>query len=420
MQNNWNSLDNAAKIFPSAGGKTDTQVFRFSCELFERVDGEILQRALDETIGLFGVFRCVLRRGVFWYYFEDTDIKPKVRREYKRPCAPLYSRDYKSLLFEVTYFENRINFEVFHSLTDGTGAVNFIKTLAAKYLVIAKKLSEPQLSNGASSAQMEKDSFKKYYSGTKLRLNKKPERAYEIKGARLVNNGMRMITGLCDTDQLVAAAHRYKGSVTAFISAALMTAIKEDASVRSLRRPVVVNIPVNLRKYFKSDTARNFFGVFPASYKFGRSDPNDPELLFSDVVKKVDADIRKNLRAEEISKLIDTYSGAENNLFARMAPLFFKDMVLKAAYAVNMKGSTATVSNIGVVTMPDELKGYIRSFGFYAGTAKVQACVTSFNGKTSICFTSPFISTDIPMYFFRRLTEQGIKTEITANSPEEK
>lgn len=414
MQNNWNRLDNAAKIFPSAGGKTDTQVFRFSCELFEKIDGEILQKALDETIELFGVFKCVLRRGVFWYYFEDTELRPLAKCEYKRPCAPLYDKDKKSLLFEVTYFANRINFEVFHSLTDGTGAVNFIKTLAQKYICMSHGIKEPAADYDASFAQRETDSFKKYYSGTRTKIEKKVSRAYIVKGAKLPANGLRMITGLMSTDKLLAAAHRYNGSVTAFICAALLNAIREDASLRALKRPVVVSIPVNLRKYFKSDTARNFFGVFPALYKF------DDSSDFKDIVKKMDSDIKRHQSSKELAKIVDAYSAVENNFFARIAPLFFKDLVLKAAYDVSMKKTTATVSNIGVVTMPDEIRDYIRSFGFFAGTAKVQACVTSYNGTTSVCFTSPFVSTDIEMYFFRKLVGEGIDVEITANSPEEK
>ncbi len=169
MQNDWNRLNNAAKIFPSAGGKTDTQVFRFSCELFEKIDGGVLQKALDETIELFGVFKCVLRRGVFWYYFEDTDLRPTAKLEHAHPCAPLYDKDKKSLLFEVTYYKNRINFEVFYSLTDGTGAVNFIKTLAVKYICAAHGIKEPAADYDASFAQRETDSFKKYYSGTKVK-----------------------------------------------------------------------------------------------------------------------------------------------------------------------------------------------------------------------------------------------------------
>ena len=63
----------------------------------------------------------VLRKGLFWHYLEPCNLRPIVKEEYKEPCSRLYIRDKKTLLFEVTYYKKRINFEVFHVLTDGTG-----------------------------------------------------------------------------------------------------------------------------------------------------------------------------------------------------------------------------------------------------------------------------------------------------------
>ena len=125
----WTRLDNAAKIFPPTTNEKDTKVFRFVCEMRDEVNHELLQEALDQTMLLFPFYRSVLRRGVFWYYFENTELKPEVREEHKLPCSMLYHPNRKDLLFEVTYYKERINLEVFHSLTDGTGALAFLKTL---------------------------------------------------------------------------------------------------------------------------------------------------------------------------------------------------------------------------------------------------------------------------------------------------
>ena len=76
----WSRLDNAAKIFPATSGKKDVRVFRFACELTEYVDPEILQQALDRTMELFPLFRSVLRKGLFWYYFESSDLKPVAKK----------------------------------------------------------------------------------------------------------------------------------------------------------------------------------------------------------------------------------------------------------------------------------------------------------------------------------------------------
>ena len=109
MKSEWNKLDNAAKIFPAAQSKKDTQVFRFSCELYKTVNKDLLQKATEDTLEEFDIFKSILRRGLFWYYLEESDIKPIVREEYKIPCSLIYQRNNHKLLFEVTYYRNRIN-----------------------------------------------------------------------------------------------------------------------------------------------------------------------------------------------------------------------------------------------------------------------------------------------------------------------
>ena len=118
----WRKLDNAAKLYSAASNKKDTRVFRFYCELKEEVNPDVLQEALNQTIEIFPTFLMVLRKGLFWHYLEPCNLRPIVKEEYKEPCSRLYIKDKKTLLFEVTYYKKRINFEVFHVLTDGTGA----------------------------------------------------------------------------------------------------------------------------------------------------------------------------------------------------------------------------------------------------------------------------------------------------------
>ena len=119
----WTRLDNAAKIFPPTSNKQDTKVFRFACQLSEWVDRDILQQATERSLDVFPIFRSVLKHGLFWYYLEKTELVPVVEPEYRPPCGQIYDPSSRNLLFEVSCYRNRINLEVYHSLTDGTGAV---------------------------------------------------------------------------------------------------------------------------------------------------------------------------------------------------------------------------------------------------------------------------------------------------------
>lgn len=93
------------------------------------MEGKALQAALDKTMEKYPVFLSVMRKGLFWYYLEKSELKPVVKEESEPPCLNLYIRDRKTLLFQVNYYKTRINFEVFHALTDGTGAIQFLKEL---------------------------------------------------------------------------------------------------------------------------------------------------------------------------------------------------------------------------------------------------------------------------------------------------
>ena len=191
----WRKLDNAALAFPLVSGKNDTRVFRFYCQLKEMVNGELLQTALDQTMEKYPLFQAVLRKGLFWFYLEHRDIRATVKQETEPPCSRLYIPDKKSLLFQVTYYKNRINFEVFHALTDGTGAMHFLQELVQEYLILAHPLADlPRIEKEAeiTHGDKEEDSFSQYYSSDIPKDKEKKKAAVKLKGEKLVHSDMHI------------------------------------------------------------------------------------------------------------------------------------------------------------------------------------------------------------------------------------
>ena len=193
----WSRLDNAAKIFPSTSSKQDPKVFRFACELCEPVDPEVLRRALGRTLEKFPPFRSVLRRGLFWYFLEQSDLVPEVSEESSPPCSPLYNPRRRGLLFAVTYYRCRINLEVYHALTDGSGALQFLRALVYDYLLLrhpdAFTHSPSALDFDASRSEREDDSFRKHYVPERKGRGEKTPRAYHMKGALLPGGRIRVV-----------------------------------------------------------------------------------------------------------------------------------------------------------------------------------------------------------------------------------
>ncbi len=410
----WKKLDNAAKIFPPNSKKSDTKVFRFACELYDSVDKNALQNALNITVDAFPLYKSIIKSGLFWYYFEMSHFKPMVMEENLPPCSPLYDKNNKTLLFRVMYYKKRISFEVYHALSDGAGALQFFKTLIFHYIIIKYeykfKDKIPHLDIEASVAQKMDDSFQKYYSSSAVGVKKKSVTAYKLRGMKIPEYRISVIEGLVPVDSIIQKVKEYNTSLTIFLAAILMCAINEEIPIRHKKRSVVLSIPVNLRNYFYSETARNFFGVINVSYNFaaGSSD-------LREVIEHLKKEFKENLTEEILAKRINNLSSLEHNFLLRAIPLGIKDIALKIANSVVDRSYTSTLSNVGKVVVPDEIKQFISSFDIFVSTNKLQACVCSYENKLRISFTSAFVSTEIQRRFFKQLTSLNLPVIIESN-----
>ncbi len=410
----WKRLDNAAKIFPPNSKKSDTKVFRFACELYDNVDKNALQNALNIAVDAFPLYKSIIKSGLFWYYFEMSHFKPVVVEENLPPCSPLYDKNNKTLLFRVMYYKKRISFEVYHALSDGAGALQFFKTLIFHYITIKYEYKFrdkiPDLNIEASAAQKMDDSFQKYYSSSTTAAKKKNVTAYKLRGMKIPEYRISVIEGIVPVDAILKKAKEYNTSLTIFLAAILMCSINEEIPIRHKKRSVVLSIPVNLRNYFYSETARNFFGVINVSYNFasGSSD-------LKEVIEYLKNEFKENLTEERLAKRINKLSSLEHNFLLRAIPLVIKDIALKVANSIVDRSYTSTLSNVGKVVIPDEIKQFISSFDIFVSTNKLQACVCSYENKLRIGFTSAFVSTEIQRRFFKQLTSLNLPVIIESN-----
>jgi len=412
----WSRLDNAAKIFPSNSSAKDSKVFRFFCELREPVEPQILQSALDETVRQFPFYCSMMKRGFFWNYLEDSGLRPAVCQENTPPCLSLYSPDRKNLLFRVLYYGRRINLEIYHALADGTGALQFLCTLVHRYLL--EKYPEafsdppPKLAYTASHSQLWDDSFQKYYEKLSLPKPTLTKSAYRLRGERLPENRLSVVEGHMPVDALLTCSHARGVTLTEFMTALLICAIHEQMRLRDKDRPVVITVPVNLRSYFPSESARNFFTTINVGYDFSRQ----PDGLDA-VTDHVHRSFRENLTEKRLHERINALCSLEHSIPLRMVPLLLKDRILHTAARLADRQATASFSNVGKVTMPAEMERYIRLFGAFTSPGKLQASVCSFRNRYVVSFAGPFRGHDVEQAFFRSLVRLGIDVEIAANLP---
>lgn len=406
----WSRLDNAAKIFPPTTTNRDTKVFRFVCELTEPVDGAVLQHALEQTVQEFPLYRSILKKGLFWYYLEESNISPQAVEETLPVCSSIYNADRHGLLFRVLYYKQRINLEVFHALSDGAGVMQFLRNMVFHYLQEKYAVSGQLTDYDASRDQRNQDAFYKYYDKTESIPKMKWYRAYRVRGERLPDNRIGITEGFLSVKAALERAHERSATLSEFLVALLIGSIYEDMAVRERARPVVITVPVNLRRYFPAQTARNFYGIIQIAHNFQQDGQGLAQIL-----ENVRESFRQQLAYENLRGVLSRYSAIENNPFVKVIPLQTKIPILRMSGLWTDRSDTAAFSNVGQVTMPAEAAGYIRLFDVFLSTKRPQLCVCSFGDTLAVSVSSPFADTGIQRRFFRGLAEMGISVQVVSN-----
>ncbi|WRS26158.1 hypothetical protein U6B65_07270 [Oscillospiraceae bacterium MB08-C2-2] len=417
-RNVWYQLDNAARIFPAVSDERNTNVFRLTCEFVDNVDKVLLQKAVDQSLVHFPYFQVVLRRGLFWYYLERTTQRPLVTLETRRPCDALFYSGQKNLLFSVTYYRRRVNLEVFHAISDGSGAYQFLRTIAynyirATYLLLKEPSALPPLDVEASPAQQAEDSFQKYYDPSEKK-SFFGEKAYHIGGTLLPRGSLRIIEGSVDTKEVLALAKSKGATLTAYTAALIICAIYDELMPkRAVNRPIRATIPVDLRGHFGSATSRNFFTVVEVGYNF-HGQPAD----FDAVLQSIVGQMKAALTRENLAQRFNYTMSVQNNIFARPVPLVLKNFVLRMAYNQGEAGTTFAISNLGRITMPELFSDYITGFATLLNPTpfhRLKLAVTSYGSRLIFSFSTSIEETQVQKSFFRHLTKNGLHVCITSN-----
>ncbi len=417
----WLRLDNAAKIYPAARSNSWSNVFRVSATLKEKVDVDVLRSALDVTVRRFPSIAVRLRKGVFWYYLEQLSSAPEIREDNSYPLTRMSKKETRECAFRVLVYDKRIAVEIFHSLTDGNGALVFLKSLVAEYLQqkygvhipaehgVVGRLEEP------SEEELE-DSFLKY-SG-KLCASRRENTAWRMSGTPETGGFLNVTCFKLPVDQMLAKAHEYGVTLSTFLGASIMMAMqnsqKEKVHNPNRRKPIKLLIPVNLRKLFPSKTLRNF-----VLYTTPEILPKLGEYSFEEICQVIKCKLNMDTTPKRMSMMIATNVSSERLMAVRVMPLFVKNIVMKAVFkSVGERKSCLSMSNLGAVKLPETMAPYIERFDFVLGvqaTAPYNCGVISFGDTMNVNFIRNIREADLEYHFHQVLQEMGITAEVESN-----
>ena len=210
----WRRLDNSAKIFPISTGKKYSTVFRLSVLLTEKVEPKILEEAVKKTLEKYKSFKVRMKTGFFWYYFEHNPKDPIIEEEKNYPCKYINPRTNNNYLFKVTYFENKINIDIYHSLTDGNSGEIFFREIIYTYLELKHPEEFEKESRQARKLDYDtEDSYIKNYD-KKAKSNASSKKAYILKGSPIMLGAISAEHLIIDLEELKKQAKKYETTIT--------------------------------------------------------------------------------------------------------------------------------------------------------------------------------------------------------------
>ncbi len=420
LRKEWYKLDLSAIVYPTLQRKDFSSVYRLSILLKEEIQPDILQKAVDMALPRFPLYKAAIRKGLFWRYLEPNNRPgPFVQPDVKNFCQPMGFKDNNRYLIRFYYYGNRIAFESHHSLGDGTGGMCVLMTVTATYLRLLGKEIENSgfvLDINEQPDEQELEDAYMRYANAKVCPPRPGEKTYRVRGTKEPFYTLNIIDGIMSTSEVSKVAKSYHATITEYLNAVLIYALmkRQEEAFHVGLKPVNIAMPVNLRRFFPSKTLRNFITmIYPGI------DPRLGEYTFEEIVEHVHNYMQYHLNEKLLRGDITTNAATTRNAFIRVVPLFIKDYVVRQFYTkVQDRNSSAGLTNMGVLPVPENMKPYVERFDVYMGqpfSNRTNCAIISFNDILTINFASSIIEADVERYFFRKLVQDGVHVKIESN-----
>jgi NRPS condensation-like uncharacterized protein len=415
-------LDNAAKLFPAIISEDLTSVFRITASLKEPVRYSALREAVTITSKRFPYFAVSLGSGIFWHFLELIDQLPRIQVEEDIPCTAFAVKRRNEPLYRVIIKGKRISVEFIHILTDGAGALEYLKSLLYTYLTLAgTHINTPEeiiMPSTPVSEEEFEDGYNKFFQ--KLPPPSKTVKAWHLPFKLNEKPKLRVIRAEVRVDEILEVSRKHKVSLTEyFVSVYLLSLQKiflSENKISKKRKVLRIEVPVNMRNLFPSGTMRNF-----SLFVLPEIDMRLGTYTFDEILKSVHLQLQLSADIKQISRFLSSNVSYEKLLIVRIMPLFIKKMVITSVYkGLASKRFTGLVTNLGIVSLPGEMEDMVDFIEIIPPppNPKVKVCsaMVSYKNKLRICFCNVTQATELERYILRHLSDAGIHVKIMNNN----
>ena len=461
----WYELDAFAKTYSSIISEGRTTCFRLSALFSEHIDLEILQNVVISLEKKYPFYNSELKKGIFWNYLQQKKTHFMIEEEKTYPCTDIQ----KDNPLRIIYFNNKLSIEIAHFLTDGKGAVLFFQDLIEEYLekrYFLENFEKDKKNNLIYKTEKKKEieiekinkiiNFgKKINKNEKDFENKKSEKNFFEKTRELLGNDnglknsqkneyvdlyekyMRKVskettiksafhlpikilekgqyhitTGEIDVESLKEESKKYGTTIGKYLLSVYFKILLDRYS--QAKNPIVIGVPVDLRKIFEETTYRNFFINITPSV-----DASLGAYSLSEIITYLDNYFALKITKKEFYKSIYKAMNPMQNIIIKSVPYLIKRMFFPFIFDYyGERGYTTGFSNLGILKVDKKYRKYLKGLRFLpppSKRCKIKMGVVSDCKKVYVNFGNLTANYDIERDFFVYLRKRGIKSKIITN-----
>ena len=463
----WYELDAFAKTYSSIISEGRTTCFRLSALFSENIDLEILKKVAISLEKKYPFYNSELKKGIFWNYLQQKKAHFMIEEEKTYPCTDIQ----KDNPLRIIYFNNKLSIEIAHFLTDGKGAALFFRDLIEEYLEkkyfleniekdemdsltdevekkkevkiekikkiinFGKKINKNGKEKDFENKKIEKNFFEKTKeilendSGLKNAQKNEYVDLYEkymrkvskettIKSAfhlpmKILEKGQYHITtGEIDIKSLKEESKKYGTTIGKYLLSVYFKVLLDRYS--QAKNPIVIGVPVDLRKIFEETTYRNFFINITPSV-----DASLGAYSLSEIITYLDNYFALKITRKEFYKSIYKAMNPIQNIIIKSVPYLIKRMFFPFIFDYyGERGYTTGFSNLGIFKVNKKYEKYLKGFRFLpppSKRCKIKMGVISDYNKVYVNFGNLTANYDIERDFFIYLRKRGIKSKIITN-----
>lgn len=413
----WYELDAFAKTYSSIISEGRTTCFRLSALFTENIDIKILKEVSNFLEKKYPFYNSELKKGIFWNYLQQKKTHFMIRKEVTYPCTDIR----KDNPLRIIYFNNKISIEIAHFLTDGKGALLFFQDLIEKYLeekYFCEKTNFQKIEEILESSDETEKIKKNEYVDLYEKYLKKVSKETTIKSAfhlpiKILEKGQyHVTTGEISINDLKAESKKYGTTIGKYLLAVYFKILLDRYS--QAKNPIVIGVPVDLRKIFEETTYRNFFINITPSV-----DATLGAYSLSEIITYLDNYFALKITKKEFYKSIYKAMNPIGNMIIKSVPYLIKRLFFPFIFDYyGERGYTTGFSNLGIFKIDKKYEKFLKGLRFLpppSKRCKIKMGVISDNQKIYVNFGNLTANYDIERDFFIYLRKRGIKSKIITN-----